>query len=101
MSGGAAAPIPSRWDSLRVVHECHAKPRGPAAQNLTEGRHGQRLSHRIVDDEASGGVDSKDLSRAVPFQYRWPTPPSVWVDAPEARTTSTGEIGRASCRDRE
>ena len=26
----------------------------------------------------------------MPFQYRWPTPPSVWVDSPEARTTCTG-----------
>jgi transposase len=50
-----------------------------------------------VDDEAGGGGDSKDLSRAVPFQYRWPTPASVWVDSPEARITCTG-TGRKGYR---
>src|SRR6266699_3489817 len=64
--------------------KAHAKPRAPAAQDLTEGRRCQRLPHRIVDDKASGGGGSKNLSRAVPFQHRWPTPPSVWVDSPEA-----------------
>jgi hypothetical protein len=89
-SGAAAATIPSEWAFPGPSEEAHAKLRAWAAQDLTEGRRRQWLPHRIVDDEAGGRGDSKNLSRAVPFQYRWPTPSSVWVDSPEARTASTG-----------
>jgi hypothetical protein len=88
--GAAAATIPSEWAFPGPSEEAHAKPRAWAAQDLTEGHHRQWLPHRILDDEAGGRGDSKNLSRAVPFRYRWPTPSSVWVDSPEARTASTG-----------
>ena len=44
----------------------------------------------FVDDQLGGRGDSKDLSRAVPFEHRWPTSPSARVDASEARMTCTG-----------
>src|SRR6266550_5792588 len=67
------APTRRRFPAGAILsgssEKAHAKPRAPAAQDLTEGRRCQRRPHRIVDDKASGGGGSKNLSRAVPFQH--------------------------------
>src|SRR6266446_3313612 len=68
----------------------HATPRASAGPDLASRSRCQWLPYRIVDDKASGGSDSKELPRAVPFQHRWPTPASARVDAPEARRTCFG-----------
>jgi len=68
----------------------HATPRASAGPDLASRSRCQWLPHRIVDHEASGGSDSKDLPHALPFQHRWPTPASPRVDAPEARRTCFG-----------
>src|SRR5437879_4620370 len=68
----------------------HATPRASAGPDLASRSRCPWLPHRIVDDQASGGSDSKELPRAVPFQHRWPTPASARVDAPEARRTCFG-----------
>src|SRR6266566_8072662 len=68
----------------------HATPRASAGPDLDSRSRCQWLPHRIVDDQASGGSDSKELPRAVSFQHRWPTPASARVDAPEARRTCFG-----------
>src|SRR2546423_3592208 len=68
----------------------HATPRASAGPDLASRSRCQWLPHRIVDHQASGGSDSKELPRAVPFQHCWSTPASAGVDTPEARRTCFG-----------
>src|SRR5947208_17034351 len=71
----------------------HATPRASAGPDLASRSRCQWLPHRIVDDKASCGSDSKELPRAVPFQHCWSTPASARVDLPAARRTCFGVEG--------
>lgn len=65
-----------------VVREVSATQSANSA-DLAQGSRRPCLPHRIVDDEAERGGDSKNLPRAIPLQQRWPTP-SASVGAPDA-----------------